>query len=222
MLFLDKKGIVRFNGANIDIISTPIQTIFERMNVSAARQTATAVHDKIRNQVMFGLPVDGSSTNNLTVVYDYLLGAWTTYEGYSPAVFALAKGRLSNKSVFYGDYNGRVNHFGSSFLADNGVGYTCLVKSRFVSELGQGVQKQFRRLFVNVDEKSGSTLQIKLYQDYGSSVQATRYIMQTPFQSRIDFGLSAKSMSFELSNFSSADTVRLHGWVIHYRFQRNV
>ena len=224
LVFLDRKGIVRFNGANQDTVSSKIQSVFERMNVSAAKDTACMVHDKKRNQILTAIPVDGAAYNNLTVVYDYLVDGWTTYEGFNPSLFLVAQGKLSERAVFYGGYTGQLFNMGASYFGDNGVGYTCLVKTRYMSELGQSVEKQYRRLHINVDPVTSSTssFNIVMYPNYGTTVGFTSAMYANPFQSRIDFGLSARSLAFELSNNSASDSVKLHGYVLEYRMQRNV
>ncbi|MGK3945787.1 hypothetical protein ABK046_46510, partial [Streptomyces caeruleatus] len=65
------------------------------MNVDAAFQQATAIHDRLNNQVKFSFPIDGSLVNNITIVFDYLAGAWTTETGYSPSVNAMIRGSKS-------------------------------------------------------------------------------------------------------------------------------
>lgn len=227
MLFLDAKGVMRFNGANLECISNPIQSIFDQMNLTAAMDQATMVHDKSRNQVMLGLPINGATFNNITVVYDYLAnggaGAWTKYEGYNPSIYTAVKQRFGVKTVIHGGYSGSVSNAGASLLGDNGSGFTCLLKTRFISN-GQSREQQFRRLWVNVNEVTGATspLNINFYQDYGSSIILNRTMYQTPFQSRIDFGIPAKSLSFELSKFSATLSINFHGFALGYRYQRDV
>lgn len=224
LLFLDRKGIVRHNGADQETISTPIQDVFDSMNFSSAKNTACMVHDKKRNQVLCGIPVNGATFNNLTVVYDYLTNAWTKYEGYNPSVFAVLQGNLSNRAIFYGGYSGNIFNFGASLFGDNGTAYTCLIKTRYLSEMGQSIEKQFRRLYLNVDPVVSSTsiFNIKMLTNYGSTIGFTATMYANPFQSRIDFGISSKSLAFELSNYSATDSVKIHGYVLEYRRQRDV
>lgn len=220
--FLDRKGVIAFNGANIDIISNKIDPIFARMNYSAALDQASMTYDKFRNQILIEIPIDSSTTNNFTVVYDIIVNAWTTYEGIRASSSAIAKGSLSNFSYLYGNYNGGVLNVGASYLSDNGTGYTALIQTRFFNEIDPATTKQWRRVFFNVDQASGSTLRVDLIANYGSSISVTRYFQQTPYLSRIDFGIPSTALSFTLSNFSSVDTLRLHGFTVEYRFQRNV
>lgn len=226
--FLDRKGVMVWDGANIRPLSkdgTPkIQPIFDTMNYSAALTSACAVHDKLRNQLLFAIPINGSTTNNITLVYDYLVGAWTKYDGFTPSSFAAIRGRNNTKNAFYGDTSGRLNWFGPSFLADNGVGFSGYIKSRFLHDLGDSSQKMFRRLYLNVDAPLSGTLafNINFFQDYGSSIVKSITMALGQFQNRADFGVSAKSLAFELSNLQSAIPLKIHGFTVESRFLRRV
>ncbi len=220
--FLDRKGIIAFNGANVDIISNKIDPIFARMNYQASLDQATMTYDKTRNEILTEIPIDGSTTNNFTIVYDIVVNAWTTYQGINSSSAAIVKGTLSDFSYLYGTYNGAISNVGSSYLSDNGTAYTALIQTRFFNEIDPATTKQWRRIFFNVDPVAGSTLSVDLIANYGASVSATRAFQQTPYLSRIDFGIPSTSLSFILTNFSAVDTLRLHGFTVEYRFQRNV
>ncbi len=220
--FLDRKGIIAFNGANVDIISNKIDPIFARMNYPAALDQAIMTYDKVRNEILVEIPIDGSSVNNFTVVYDIIAQAFTTYNGISASSATIARGTLDNFSYLYGTYNGALLNVGHSYLSDNGVAYTALIQTRFFNEIDPATTKQWRRIFFNVDPVAGSTCQIDLIANYGTSVTATRYLQQTPYLSRIDFGIPSTALSFTLTNFSAVDTLRLHGFTMEYRFQRAV
>lgn len=223
LLFLDRKGVMMWNGASISELSFKVKPIFDRMNFSASLTEACMVHDKLRSQVLVAIPIDGSTTNNITLAYDYRVGAWTTYKGVNISSLAQIQGRNNTKNAFYGDYNGRVNWFGSSFMSDNGVGATTYWKTRFLHDLGDSTSKTFRRMYLNTDSPSSSTLVfgVNFYQDYGSSVVLGTTIVLSQFQNRIDFGIQgAKSLAFELSNLQTALPLRIHGFTIESRFTR--
>lgn len=224
LYFLDRKGIIEYTGSNISFASIKIQPIFDRMNYTSALTEACGVHDKLRNQILFAIPIDGSTTNNITIVYDYIAKAWTTHTGYNASIFAEIKGYNTTKRLFHGDYNGRVNWFSASFLSDNGSGITLSYKSRFLHDMGDSVQKQFRRLYVNADP-IGTTLsnKINFYQDYGTSIVLGTTLNLGAFQDRIDYGISAKSLAFEMISLNtSSNPLRIHGFVIESRMQRKV
>jgi hypothetical protein len=222
LVFLDRKGIIRFNGANIEILSTKVDSIFQRMNVSAAMTNAQMTYDKQRNQILCDIPVDGATMNNLTVVYDIISNAFTTYTGYNSAVNAVASGSLSTDQIFYGGYSGLVSYFGSSFASDNGVGYTCVAQSAFSQDIGYATEKLYRRLYSDtVPQGSSSLINVNFYQDYGSSIVLGMTIAQTPFQTRLEFGIPARSLSVEYI-MGSTHFLTLHGFTIEYRFLRNI
>jgi hypothetical protein len=224
MLFLDRKGVFQYNGANLVYVSPKVQPIFDRMNYNSALLCACGAHDKLRNQVLFAIPVDGSTTNNLTVVYDYVADSWTTHSGYNANLFAEIQGYNNTKRLFYGDYNGRVNWFSASFLSDNGSGITLSYKTRYLHDMGDSVQKQFRRLYVNADNL-GATLSSKInfYQDYGTSIVLATTLNLGAFQERIDYGISGKSLAYEMISVNTSNSVlRIHGFTIESRLQRKV
>ena len=224
MAFLDYKGVISFNGASSELISYKIQNQIDRINWSAAKTTACMINDKQRSQLLIAVPVDGATYNNLTLVYDYIVNAWTKYEGFNPAVFAVMSGRLSTRTAFIGGYSGTITHFGSSFQGDAGAGFTCYAKPAFMHPGGQATEKQFRRLFLNVDEVTSATVPINInfFKNYGSSTVLNRTMYLSPFQSRIDFGIPSKSLTFEFSKFSATTTIKVHGFALGYRFQRDV
>lgn len=224
LAFLDRKGIVVYNGASPELVSQKVQPIFDRMNYSAALSTACMVHDKLRSQIMTSIPVDGATFNNITVVYDYLAKAWATYDGFVPTVLSTIEGRNNSKNVFYGTSQGIVSWFGPSFTTDNGVGATTYFKTRFFKDMGDSVTKQYRRLYLNVDADPGTTyiIPVKFFQDYGPSVVLSTTMLLGQFQDRIDFGIASKSLAFELSNVQGNSPLRVYGFTIESRLQRKV
>lgn len=224
LLFLDKKGIVEFNGANWDIISTPVESIFQRMNLSAAKEKAVAVHQLFRNQVWFGIPIDNSTKNNITVVYDYLLNAWTFFEGFNPASFAMVKQQLNLPTVWRGDYSGMIYYHSASFYGDNGQGITCLGLTPF--EKNQENETWiWRRIFIDVATATGLTGTIggKVFSNYDEgTVQATFSMYQDAFQSRSEIGVVGKAAAMEFSHYSASLPLLINGYSWAKRFLRNV
>jgi hypothetical protein len=135
----------------------------------------------------------------------------------------LIRGSKSKPTHFYGGYTGTLHAFNESALGDNGIGMTCLVKTRFYNGGANSVEKQFRRLFLDTPPQSvTSPISVKVFQDHGASVIIERTMYQAPFQSRIDFGIMAKSISVELANSSDDQDVQINGFTIESREQRRV
>lgn len=225
LYWLDKKGILEFNGANWTIVSSPIEAIFRRMNLSVAKEKACGVHHLYRNQLWWGIPVDGSSVNNLTVVYDYLIGAWTFFDGFNAASFAYVRGQLSQPTVWRGDYSGIVHYTGSSFYSDSGQGITCLAFTRFENDGGENQTTLWRRLFLDTAASSGVTGAItgQIFSNYDTStVQATFSAAQTLFQSRIEMGVLGKAVAAKFSHSSASLPLLVNGYGFAKRGLRNV
>lgn len=222
--FLDTKGICQYNGANIGIISEKVEGIFTSMNLVAARQNASAVHFKQFNEVWFSIPINGSTVNNVTVVYDYVARAWTKYDGTNPSVNFLAFGNQPKLTVFFGGYSGTLSYFGASFLGDSGRAITCMINSAYLAPLGETITKQFRRFYMNLDAINGSSqvIDVEFTTNFdNSTINATGLIFQTPFQTRLDFGIPAKSINFTAHHVSASLPFRLNGFAFEARFQRN-
>jgi len=222
--FLDEKGIVQYNGANIDIVSTPIQPIFDRMNVPAAIQNATAVHFRRQNEVWFAIPIDGSSVNNVILVYDYVVKAWTKYEGLSPSTMFVAQGVKANLVPFIGGYSGTLANINETLFSDFGQAITCMATTHFTIARSQTVESQYRRFYLNVDPIVGFTappIEVNLRSNYGTSNVITRTMYQTPYQSRIDFGIPARSIQAQIMQNSASLGFKINGYTFSSRFQRD-
>lgn len=225
LYWLDKKGVLEFNGASFDIISTPVEGIFKRMNISAAKDMAVAIHHKYRNQIWFGIPIDGSTQNNITVVYDYLVQGWTFFDGFNPSSFGFVKGPLNNQTVWRGSYSGHVSYFGESFFGDGGKAISCVALTRFENVGGENQTTLWRRFFLDVATATGASTQIncQFFANYDqSTVQATFGMFQNQFQSRAEIGINGKSAASSISHSSASLPLLINGYAWATRGLRNV
>lgn len=227
LLFLDRKGIAQFNGANLGIISNEMEPIFLRMNIPAALDNAAMLHVKERNEVWTLFPVDGATLNNQLVVYDYYSDAWYQRLGLNIQSLALVIYDKPYPTPFYGGYTGSLFYFGSSLTGDNGMGMTCLVTSAFHNR-GNSTESLWRRLWLDVDPTDptiGGTVAVNVnfFADHNLDMPyLTRTMYGATWQSRIDFGIPAKSLAFEFAHFSDTQTLRINGYAVGARFQRDV
>lgn len=221
---LDTKGIFEYNGASVDIVSNKVEPIFAAMNIDAARENAVAIHNRDQNEVWFSIPCNGATLNNCTVVYDYVSNAWTKYEGFNPSTVFVAQGNRPKLTPFYGGYSGNVFYFSPSLMNDNGAAITCMLDSRWVTAMGNTTEQQFRRFYLNLDPIVGFTqpISVNFKTNYGQSFQISRTMYQAPFQSRVDFGLSAKSIAAQVYHVSASLPLKINGFTFESRFQRNV
>lgn len=226
LFWLDKKGIVYYDGATFDIISTPIEQIFRRMNINAAIEKSVGVHHIYRNQIWFAFPIDGSTVNNITVVYDYLVNGWTFFDGFAPASFGFIKQGLNKETVWRGDYSGLVHYFGESFYSDSSQGITCAIGLRFENVGGENQTTLWRRLFLDVaPQTSGITGVIngQVFTNYNTTtVQGTFAIYHNQFQTRTEMGVQGKAIAAEMSFFSASLPLLINGYAWANRGLRNV
>lgn len=225
LAWLDRRGVLEFNGSSWDIISTPVESTFRRMNLAVAREKACAVNFTYRNQLWFGIPLDSSTQNNVTVVYDYLIGAWTFFDGFNPASFALMKSTLNTPTVFTGNYSGVIRYFHESFYGDNGQGITCYGELSF-DKTKENETNMFRRFFLDNNRVSGGVtgvINCRVFADYDrTTVRQTFAIYQNQFQTRAEIGVPGKAVAADFSHNSASLPLLINGYSWAWRFLRNV
>lgn len=229
--FLDEHDIVEFDGSNFKTVTDPIIDYMKRMNLSAALQRACAYHFTERQEVWFCIPIDGATDNNICLVYDYTVGAWTTFRGFIPTY--LTDLYVDNdgdgfveKRVHYGSHGATLNFFGPSLGLDAGSGITLSFTTKYHNELGKSKTAQFRRFYLDTGPHGGTyAFNMNAYANYSTSaISLTRTITlgATLFQDRIDFGVPAKSLSFEVARGSTAVGDKVQGYTVEFRYQRDV
>ncbi len=228
LLFLDRKGIVEFNGANIQVMSTNIEPLFLRMNIAAAIDNAAMLHVKERNEIWTLFPIDGATMNNQLVVFDYYANAWYERKGLDIRTIAQVQAYNPYPSPFYGGYTGSVFNFGATLYGDNGAPMECSVKTRFHKGDGFTTESMFRRLWLDVSPLPvaiGGTaaIAIDFFANMGLSAPVlSREMYGATWQSRIDFGISAKSLAFEFTHTSASQPLQINGYGLAHRYQRDV
>lgn len=222
--FLDTKGLMEYNGANIRCVSTKIEPIFNAMNVDAAMDNACGIHVKQFNELWFSIPANGSTINNMIVVYDYNADSFTHYDGIQAQCLFNARAGMPISRPFYGGYTGGLMYFDPTLMSDNDKGITCSFDSLFLSARGQSVESMYRRFYLNVNPVLGFTqpITINFKTNFGTTTQLSRVMYQNPYQSRIDFGLSARTLQISMSHYSASLPLVIDGFTVESRYQRSV
>ena len=223
---LDQKGIVQFDGAMCEIVSSSkVDPFFTAMNVPFAIDNACGVHFKQYNEVWFHFPYNGATLNNIIVAYDYLSKAWTHYDGIQASCLFTAQATQTRKTVFFGGYMGALSYVSASFMGDNGNAITCMAFSRWLAPSGQTIENMYRRFWGDIDPILGITQAINLnfYSNYSTlNIGSTGAIYQNVYQSRLDFGISARSIAFQMFNSSATLPFKMNAFTFASRFQRPV
>lgn len=221
---LDQKGILQFDGANVQIISMNPEPFFLQMNVPYALDYAVAAHFKQFNQVWFHVPYQGSTINNLLMVYDYVTNSWTRYDGINSSYLFVGQGTNPTRTVFYGGYTGALSFMGSSFFGDNGNAITCMAFTKWHSQMGQTVENMYRRFWMNVDPVLGVTspISVNIFANYSSNTVAfSGAIYQSVFQTRLDFGISARAIAAQFVHASASLPLKVDAYTFESRYQRS-
>jgi hypothetical protein len=221
--FLDEKGVVQFDGANVNIVSNRMESTFRSMNVQAAQREAQMVHIKDRNEVWTAIPINGATLNNVIVVYDYVANAWGKFTGFNPSALSVGFGQFPNRTPFFGTYTGSLNYFGvTNSFADSGHGYTLYVRFPYSSSNEHSTEHFWRRIWFDLDTGGATQLMtLNLYTNQSSLASFGYTVAQGQFQTRTEFGLSSKDLSVELI-LSPTSPFRLNGYSVAHRFQREV
>ena len=245
--FLDEKDIIEYNGANFQPVSLNVQSYLSRMNLEVARNTATAYHYERRKEVWFAIPIDGSTSNNIILVFDYNASGWYVIK--SPYAFyglielsqqSLSTGNSSanvvftNTNLYTSDPSSgyKIGYFGENFKLDYDSSFTLTFKTKYHSA-GLSTTNEWRRFYLDNGPWAGVTLSFSanMYANFATSTvahTATIYASGSPYsgpqQTRIDFGVPAKSLSVEthIATGASLPIIRVYGYTIESRFLRNV
>lgn len=223
--WLDQKGIVEYNGAKCEMISDKPEPTFLLMNVPYAVDAATAIHYKQYNEVWWHIPTSGATLNGTMLVYDYLSKAWTRYDGIQASALFVAQGTQTVKTVFYGGYTGGLFYMGSSFLGDNGNAITCMAFSRWTAPLGQTTESMYRRFWMDIEPVLGITvaINVNLFKNYNSTnIAYTGTIFQSVYQTRLDFGISARTIAMQFVHSSASMPFKINSYAFESRYQRSV
>lgn len=221
--FLDEKGVCEFDGSNVQIASVKIEDTFKAMNLPVCRELAEMIHVKERNEVWTSIAIDGASYLNCIAVYDYVSNNWYLRKGVNASALGIFTGSVGVRSVGFGDFSGALNYFGASFFTDNGRGITTSVKFPYDPAAAHSDQKVFRRLWLDLDPNLGVThsVIVNLFADQSATLALGVTFIQTSFQNRIDFGISAKDLSVQFI-LNEDSPLRLNGYTFAHRYQRDV
>lgn len=215
--FVDKKGIIEYDGANVKMVSESIATYLNQVDKSTIR----AMHVKDKNQVWF-------CSNDKCFVFDYFVEAWTIFDNVSidsnVGAEILDFGSTRSDVSFFKQGTSTQNgiRFGDSLVTDLGLPITLMAKTKYHKRMGETTEELWRRFFLNVDVPASSqSVTLRMYPNYGDSVSYTVGTTLYSFQPRLDFGLPAKSLSVEFIIHAS-QTIRVNGYTIESRYLRSV
>jgi hypothetical protein len=112
--FLSDKGVYTLSAVqtygdlSINSISFKIQPLIDELNKMVLHKSF-AINDFEEDRIWFFVPKGSSTENDLILIYDYSLNAWTKRSGFSAKSGLIYKDKYSGNVKFYtGSYNGHL------------------------------------------------------------------------------------------------------------------
>src|SRR3990167_3575374 len=107
LVFLSADGFYYYDGNNSYKISTNIQTTLSGYNTVRFNQ-AVSIRQKGKNRYFCALPSSGQTNNDVIVVWDWVLNAFSIYTGFATASMAIVWVSGLEERPYFGDYSGFV------------------------------------------------------------------------------------------------------------------
>ena len=106
-IFLAEDGIYRFDGANVQKLSDPLNDTINSIT-PGRRPFAAAAHWKKKNLYLLSVTTDGSNTHNLTLAFDYKNGTWWLWDNIDAQHWLEDEASNDNEILYFGDSSGRI------------------------------------------------------------------------------------------------------------------
>jgi len=247
--FMDQNQIIQYDGANFTNVGMRMKGYLDQVMIPQAKNIAWSYFNSDRNEVWFGLPIGSPGTQvNRILVYDYVVDAWTTFAtvevnnsyvgglNFSGQAGVTTFSDVNPQKTFMGTYdgnaglNGNIHYFDSTFKTDSILattalssrGITCSFESRNHTELGKSSTAVYRRLYLDTNSHGVTlTCNIRFYAGFATaSISATQSMVMNDNQGRIDFGIPAAALRFQVFCNPGNNDFQLFGYTLESRFQR--
>ncbi len=173
LFFLDESGhIYAFDNGSIRLLSDSISTTIDGLNHSKLNIAVSGVYPKY-HQYWLAVANGSSSTNNLVLVYDYILNAWTKYSGINAGVMALRKidgieylytgDATTGSYVFKQDYGNN----------DNSTAINAYFTTKNFGVDLEEFEKKFEAVYLTLKQSGNWDLTVEQTLDYGRMVITT-------------------------------------------------
>jgi hypothetical protein len=241
VVFLAQNTVYTLSDAGLEPIGDSIQTTLDSVTRSQWKNSIGEVYPK-RFQYWLAVSLDANEPE-LTLVYDYIQKAWTTYDlNTDTLMLAQAEDSNGDNILLMGDASGWV------YKQDTGTAdYPANVKTAISSSYTSGdltfnnpdIRKNFKYFYLYSSATSSTTVSVETAYDYGvtfdnpitidignvgavygSAVYGTStYGSVVAVISRIELNSSARSVKFRISNNGMDSGLDVIGWTVVYRLE---
>lgn len=215
--FMDSKGICNYDGPNTNIVSYAVEEKLNQVDKNSCR----AFYNKKRSEVWF-------CCAGTCFVYNHDVNAWSIYDGipiqYTKAaqILEFADDTLDLSYFVKGASYISLNRFQDNLHTDLGQPITLSATSKFFQRDNETTQEIWRRLFFNSNITSATTsCTLLMVHDYGTSVIYSTNIFLDDFQTRVDFGVSARSLQIQFI-IRATEAISFYGFTVESRYLRDV
>lgn len=156
-VFLSEEGIYRFNGAEVEDVTLDPRTGAYRLEQTlksinpSRRQDAVSAHSKVHGLYLLAVSVNGSSHNNLVIVWDYRRNRWWLWDNIEAEAFIVDEDIHDNERIRF------VNRYGEVFeMFKSNTDYGTAIDWYVITDEigGEGVQRTLREIQVQADSLS--------------------------------------------------------------------
>lgn len=155
IFFAARRGVYQFTGGAPEYVSQEVEGFWRTINTSRLTQIVAILNER-DNEIRFSIPTGSSTSNNLTLVYDYTRNTWAPDDGYQPTYWANLPESLPLQPVF-GDVNGRVMKTNTGLFLDDAAAITAYVRTKPTDFGDPGRRRKVRQLLAVVDASSDPT-----------------------------------------------------------------
>jgi len=236
IFFLSKKGAHRlatvqeYGDNKESYISLPIQEYFDGLDKFVMTNNCQSAHWAEVSCIFWSLPIAGVSQNNVLLVYNYAINAWSVWPNLSVRCFGLFKSDGRN-TMFVGDYTGQVGMMDIGQQNDFSEAY--IMEAEIKLDFGDPARSKGWRRALFFYNQTGGTISEKHRVDndrFGStqSITSTQghpldsFLLDTDYLSdsgdtemkSVELNKSGRTLSINLQNRTVDEAIGISGVVV--------
>lgn len=236
IFFLSKKGAHRlatvqeYGDNKESYLSLPVQEYFDGLDKFIMTNECQSAHWAEVSCIFWSLPIAGASQNNVVLVYNYAINAWSVWPNLSVRCFGLFKSDGRN-TMFVGDYTDQVGMMNVGQQNDFGEAYT--MEAEIKLDFGDSARSKGWRRALFFYNQTGGTISLKHKVDndrFGSTQSITptqghpldSFLLNTDYLSdsgdiemkSAELNKSGRTLSINLQNSTADEAIGISGVVV--------
>jgi hypothetical protein len=223
LIFLSYKGIMEYDGVRLGKLSFRVQDYIDRINWSATQQI-DSFNYVLRNEYWLSLPLDGATTNNTTLVYNYEDDFWYVIEdGYFgfnyyvkdskeiSVMYALSDTQVQRREYSIED---------TEIFSDGGTAIEMEYTSNWETFGTEGYTKNIDFIKLVTQAELDTTMTVYYGYDYDESFDwgvTLTVTSSTPEVHKLKINRECDAMRLKFWHGENDKRVSILGWTYYYR-----